>query len=133
MLTLASCVARGGGQADRRAGPSSPAPAVASPEAAVAAAPSPAAKTSPPKVEAAPVAAGSSTAGGADGFATNVRPILARTCAPCHNPGGIMYGKLPFDDPDVIRGHSEGVLRRLKGADRDAVAAWLAAAGSSGR
>ncbi len=60
-------------------------------------------------------------------FTANVQPILSRTCAPCHNPGGIMYARMPFDQPRTIRDHAEGVLRRLKGADHEAVAAWLKA------
>ena len=57
-------------------------------------------------------------------FRGKVRPILARSCTPCHVPGGKMYGRLPFDDPRVVRDHKEGVLRRLKGSDRETVAAW---------
>ena len=59
-------------------------------------------------------------------FATTVRPILATRCAPCHNPGGRMYARLPFDDPKVVSSHSQGVLRRLKGDDREALEKWLA-------
>ena len=58
-------------------------------------------------------------------FSTTVRPILATRCAPCHNPGGRMYARLPFDDPKVVSSHSEGVLRRLKGDDREAMVRWL--------
>jgi hypothetical protein len=61
----------------------------------------------------------------ADAFKRDVAPILARTCAPCHNPGGKMYDKLPFDDAATVRGHREGILRRLKGDDHAAVARWL--------
>ncbi len=61
-----------------------------------------------------------------DAFAATVRPVLAARCAPCHEPGGKMYAKLPFDRPETIAAHSAGVLRRLKGADREAVEKWLA-------
>lgn len=61
----------------------------------------------------------------ADGFRDRVRPILQRRCTPCHEPGGIMYGRLPFDQAGTIRGHREGVLRRLKDDERATVAAWL--------
>ena len=37
-----------------------------------------------------------------------------------------MYERLPFDDPKVISGHPEGILKRLKNADREAVEKWLA-------
>jgi hypothetical protein len=60
-----------------------------------------------------------------DAFKREVAPVLARTCAPCHNPGGSMYAKLPFDDAATVRGHGDAVLRRLKGDDRAAVARWL--------
>jgi hypothetical protein len=59
-------------------------------------------------------------------FSTTVRPILATRCAPCHNPGGRMYARLPFDDPMVVSSHSAGVLRRLKGEDRAAMQRWIA-------
>jgi hypothetical protein len=61
-----------------------------------------------------------------DLFAASVRPILRERCAPCHEPGGKMYDKLPFDNRQVIAGHPEGVLKRLKGTDREAVEKWLA-------
>ncbi len=61
----------------------------------------------------------------ADVFREHVRPVLAQRCAPCHEPGGRMYERMPFDDPETIRGHRDGVLRRLKGDDRAAVEAWL--------
>jgi len=37
-----------------------------------------------------------------------------------------MYSRLPFDDPKVLSSHAEGVLRRLKGADREAFERWVA-------
>lgn len=37
-----------------------------------------------------------------------------------------MYARLPFDDPKTIETHPEGVLKRLKGSDREAVEKWLA-------
>lgn len=37
-----------------------------------------------------------------------------------------MYGRMPFDDPAVVRSHEQGILRRIKEpADRDALLAWL--------
>ena len=62
----------------------------------------------------------------ASAFSTTIRPILATRCAPCHNPGGRMYARLPFDDAKVVSSHSAGVLRRLKGEDRAAMEKWLA-------
>lgn len=59
-------------------------------------------------------------------FASSVRPVLLAHCAPCHEPGGKMYERLPFDQPTVVASHSAGVLRRLKGEDREAVERWLA-------
>jgi hypothetical protein len=61
-----------------------------------------------------------------DLFASVVRPIVQTHCAPCHEPGGKMYGRLPFDNPKVLSSHSEGVLRRLKGDDREAFERWIA-------
>ena len=62
----------------------------------------------------------------ADPFTTTVRPILSARCGTCHDPGGKMYARLPFDDPRVVGSHPEGVLRRLKGDDRSAVETWFA-------
>jgi hypothetical protein len=61
-----------------------------------------------------------------DPFVATVRPVLVARCAPCHEPGGKMYEKLPFDRPETLSLHREGALRRLKGEDRAAFEAWLA-------
>ena len=39
-------------------------------------------------------------------FAATVRPILVSHCAPCHEPGGKMYERLPFDRAETIASHS---------------------------
>jgi hypothetical protein len=65
-------------------------------------------------------------AGEADAFAATVRPVLQARCAPCHEAGGKMYEKLPFDRAETIASHREGVLKRLKGTDREPVEKWLA-------
>ncbi len=59
-------------------------------------------------------------------FEAKVRPILATSCAPCHNPGGKMYDRLPFDDAQTVRSHADGVRKRLKGENLQALEAWLA-------
>ncbi len=61
-----------------------------------------------------------------DPFAVTVRPVLVTRCAPCHEPGGTMYAKMPFDRGETIAAHPEGVLKRLKGEERAAVEKWLA-------
>ena len=61
-------------------------------------------------------------------FKSEVRPILVAHCAPCHEPGGKMYAKLPFDDPAVLSSHEPGVKKRLKGDDLKAFERWLAMA-----
>jgi len=64
-------------------------------------------------------------------FAASVRPILLNHCAPCHEPGGKMYDRLPFDRAETIASHREGVLRRIKAEDeRAAIEKWLASQGS---
>ena len=73
-----------------------------------------------------PAAAAPEALAKTDAFASTIRPLLAGKCAPCHEPGGRMYEKLPFDRPETISGHAPGVLKRLKGADREAVERWLA-------
>src|SRR5260221_1109176 len=62
----------------------------------------------------------------ADLFAGSVRPILKAHCAPCHEPGGRLYDRLPFDNSRVVSSHSPGILRRLRGEDRAAFEQWLA-------
>jgi hypothetical protein len=61
-----------------------------------------------------------------DLFAGSVRPILKSHCAPCHEPGGRLYDRLPFDNSRVVSSHAAGILRRLKGEDRAAFEQWLA-------
>ncbi len=77
-----------------------------------------------PLATAAPIPAATPTPGPA--FAATVRPILEVRCAPCHNPGGRMYARLPFDEASVVAAHSRGVRRRLKGEDLQVLEAWLA-------
>ncbi|HEX9304037.1 MAG TPA: hypothetical protein VGA31_06260 [Thermoanaerobaculia bacterium] len=73
-----------------------------------------------------PAAASAVPPASADPFRTIVRPILSARCGACHDPGGKMYARLPFDDPKVVASHPEGVLRRLKGDDLAALQRWLA-------
>lgn len=63
-----------------------------------------------------------------DVFANTVRPILVQRCSPCHEPGGTMYAKLPFDQPETLRTHRAGALKRFSGAEKQAFEAWLASA-----
>jgi hypothetical protein len=61
-----------------------------------------------------------------DAFEAVVRPVLVRRCTPCHEPGGQMYARMPFDDAAVIRAHRAGLLRRLNvPEEKAAVEAWL--------
>ncbi len=81
----------------------------------------------PPASAGAPTAEASAPPGEvSDAFASTVRPVLAARCSPCHEPGGKMYGSLPFDKGETIASHREGILKRLKGDDRAAVERWLA-------
>lgn len=60
-------------------------------------------------------------------FDASVKPLLARTCTPCHVPGGRMYERMPFDRPEVVFSHKEGILRRMKNPDdRQVLERWLA-------
>lgn len=62
----------------------------------------------------------------ADLFTSSVRPVLASRCAPCHEPGGVMYERLPFDDAGAVAAHSGPIAKRLKGSDREALERWVA-------
>jgi len=59
-----------------------------------------------------------------DLFQTAVRPVLAKNCV-CHEKGGKMYARLPFDDPNVLSSHTTGVRKRLKGDDLALFERWL--------
>jgi uncharacterized membrane protein len=72
------------------------------------------------------------SSGADDAFLATVRPILATRCAPCHNPDGKMYARMPFDDPQVVSSHAQGILRRLNGDDRAAMEKWLAGLATAG-
>src|SRR5215831_1530619 len=86
--------------------------------------PAPAATAVPPSPVPSPMPA-------ADVFATVIRPVVQAHCAPCHEPGGKMYARLPFDDPKVLSSHSESVLRRLKGEDKEKFERWIASVKSN--
>lgn len=98
-----------------------------SPEKLAPASPLVAAATSPgPSISPASLAA----------FRQSLRPILSTHCAPCHEPGGKMYGRLPFDDAATVAAHANRMGTRLKGDDRKALLEWAAevsaAAGAAG-
>ena len=60
-------------------------------------------------------------------FEASVKPLLARTCTPCHVPGGRMYERMPFDRPEVVLSHKDRILGRLKNPDdRQVLERWLA-------
>jgi hypothetical protein len=104
-----------GGCAGHRAA-TAPAPSASSP--APVPAPPPAASPVP---EAVPAAATP------DAFRAEIAPLLAKRCAPCHNPGGKMYDRLPFDDPATVAGHPEGILKRIKDpAEHALIERWIA-------
>ena len=104
-----------------------PSPGAATSADAAAPAPDPA-DAAPRKAESLPAAAPGAAAE-TPTFEAGVRPILAERCAPCHNPGGVMYERLPFDRPEVVSAHAAGVRRRLKKEeDLKTFERWLAAA-----
>ena len=63
-----------------------------------------------------------------ESFRASVRPILSVKCAPCHEPGGKMYARLPFDDADTVASHAARMATRLKGEDRKALESWASTA-----
>jgi hypothetical protein len=55
-----------------------------------------------------------------------VKQMLSTNCSPCHNPGGKMYERLPFDNPEVVRAHSGPISKRLdKPEDKRLLEDWL--------
>jgi hypothetical protein len=96
---------------------SAPAPPAAEP------APPPEAPAPPPAAPAEPAAVS---------FEASIRPLLARTCTPCHVPGGRMYERLPFDQPEVVLSHKDGVMRRMKDPEnKQLMERWYAQNGKS--
>lgn len=53
-------------------------------------------------------------------FEADVAPILSR-CRPCHYPGGVMHGRLPFDDEAAVRKAGEKLFTRVKDEKERAV------------
>jgi hypothetical protein len=53
-------------------------------------------------------------AAAASTFESDVAPILAHRCTPCHFTGGKMYDKLPFDRPATIVKLGERLFTRIK-------------------
>ena len=83
------------------------------------------------KPEAPPVASAPAPTPTPDLFLSSVRPVLSTRCAPCHEPGGKMYERLPFDRGDVVAAHRAGVLKRIREPEeREAIERWLAAVDS---
>jgi hypothetical protein len=80
-------------------------------------------RMAPPQTETAADAAG-------DLFRTSIRPVVARRCL-CHEKGGRMYERLPFDNPSVLSSHAVGVRRRLRGDDLEAFEKWMATVAAS--
>ncbi|MEP6769727.1 MAG: hypothetical protein ABJC61_13730 [Acidobacteriota bacterium] len=59
-------------------------------------------------------------------FQASVRPILAARCTPCHEPGGKMYGRMPFDNASAVALHAARMAGRLSGPDRKTLEDWAA-------
>ncbi|HEX5966493.1 MAG TPA: hypothetical protein VFY51_11205, partial [Pyrinomonadaceae bacterium] len=66
-----------------------------------------------PSAETKPTTVASSIKGRID-FDTQIKPILASKCMPCHFPGGQMYDRLPFDRPETIRKLGTRLFTRIK-------------------
>lgn len=59
-------------------------------------------------------------------FAATAGPVLQRNCSPCHFPGGVMHGKLPFDDPETVKEVGSRFFSRIRKAeDQAALRAFL--------
>lgn len=47
-------------------------------------------------------------------FPTEIKPIFARRCQPCHFNGGVMYERLPFDRPETIKTLGTRLFSRIR-------------------
>ncbi|MGH9382521.1 MAG: hypothetical protein ACRD2Z_18230 [Thermoanaerobaculia bacterium] len=54
------------------------------------------------------------TSASEDLFAAKIAPMLAERCQPCHFPGGVMYDRLPFDQPETIRSLGDKLFSRIR-------------------
>src|SRR5262245_54913909 len=55
-----------------------------------------------------------------------VKEMLSTNCSPCHVPGGKMYERLPFDNAEIVRAHSDRISGRLKKSeDKKILEDWL--------
>ena len=50
-------------------------------------------------------------------FETQIKPILANRCQPCHFSGGKVYQPMPFDRPETITTLGTKLLTRIKDED----------------
>jgi hypothetical protein len=50
-------------------------------------------------------------------FASQIQPILAAKCQPCHFPGGKVYGPMPFDRAETVLRLREKLFTRIKDED----------------
>ncbi len=57
-------------------------------------------------------------------FNSNVRPVLASRCAPCQEPGGRMYERMPFDNPTFVASLAPRLAGSLGDADRRLLEEW---------
>ena len=87
------------------------------------------AATAPAAASAAPTTSPASAAAAKpeapDAFERDVKPLLMRKCAPCHAPGGSLYARLPFDDPEVVRPRAQKIRGRLKPDEWTLLERWL--------
>jgi hypothetical protein len=55
-----------------------------------------------------------------------VKEMLSANCSPCHVSGGKMYERLPFDNAEIVRAHSDRISGRLnKPEDKKILEDWL--------
>ena|SRR2546421_5502517 len=47
-------------------------------------------------------------------FETEIKPIFATRCQPCHFQGGQVYAKMPFDKPETITRLGTKLFTRIK-------------------
>jgi hypothetical protein len=58
-------------------------------------------------------------------FTSDIAPVLAARCQPCHFKGGTVFGKLPFDRYKTVATIASRLNTRLKGKDAALVTRWI--------
>ncbi|MBI4427832.1 MAG: hypothetical protein HY562_01810 [Ignavibacteriales bacterium] len=58
-------------------------------------------------------------------YQSDILPILASNCSPCHFSGGKVYDEYPFDNYQTVSSLGIKLNTRLKGKEKEVVEQWV--------